>query len=1289
MGMICITVIVSALIVCFGPDYAIRNVESFLNHQLDANIDVQKISVNIWKQEINLHHVQMISNNQTPVAGCQKLSLSIALSSIWSDNIQVNHLHMNRPWLYFPIDSNRPINFQQVLPFFSFINQLMKKRIFSIRDMQRKKTLFLKSLALFDGTLFFSQSANEKSFRLKQFMIKASKDQLNLAGLLSYADPQGADLQLLRFNTSGQYSTDHLAQAIMMLLSSQSPDLFNERLMDIVENLRFQSNGDIQLSNALFGQIEQLDKKISGNIVGSFDLNALSDFPSMQVSIDFSGEHIANIPITKLLLQANFEERLITINEIALKTRDSQVNIQGIIDLKKIFTHNFLKPNKNWEKINWHFIVNSDHFPLYHFHPAIPKFSRFNGKLTLKGQGIDVESFLSDIQIDGHVQIPQKYSLKPETSLKYTVDVHAESDMLTVSALTAQTEGMVLTAHGHMNQQMMGKLSINTLISGKWLSLFGLPELSSDFHTALTLQRSKTETTAHMQLIGHQLALNQYQLGDFKCEANYLAPGQVEIKKMSLSQLSSEIETSGFFNWKDDFKIGTSLPESYDISIHSNNMQLHDIYPGLSGNIKIDGNIVGSKKNLSGQISLDGDSLILFGQRIKSLHCPIQLSYDDIQIPSGNIQIADNEHINIEFALNRDKNYQINIHSNPIDVSHLNGLIPELKGQFKVDMNGKGHVNQPQLEGNVTVSPIFFQNKPLPDAVFKIKTVDDTLFIDCQSMLDFHAQYHIKKRYIDMHAKATNMQLAPVLASFGYSQFNGQVSGSFQMASQLHNFLNAQGRLQIDHAALTYNSFPLAWMDHFELMIENKELTASNYMIHLPQGGFCRGTVYGKFPEQTHLQIDSTVALSVLQNLTDNISDIAGNLNIKGTLHRLLNGSKFTGHINLTDGELISTWNNQRIHHVKGQMKVKDHMVTIKQFSFGIDEGKCDLKGKMIFNNHQLNQIDLKAEASAIPIYIPNTSDLMFNAKLNFSKRNQHGRLTGNVEFLEGLYYHDLSINQMLLARLQQKHRANIVDQLCKFFPPICRTDLEISIQSRLPLIVDNDLAYMEIHPDLSVRGTIYNPVILGRTEMLSGEINYLGKTFVLEKGVIDFVNPYRTDPMIDIKSNVTIRDWLISLDVIGKPDELQVKLGSTPTEAHEDIISILLFGKPTKQLFVPNDTGPYKSTQQMIAELLSSAFEDDIKNTTGLDTFRLEAYEHETVDDNQRDDYKITLGKELSRRMSVTYAFETRKGQLIHHTQANYKILENLIFRGMQDTQGTYGGELLLRMEFRQIPGF
>jgi hypothetical protein len=101
-----------------------------------------------------------------------------------------------------------------------------------------------------------------------------------------------------------------------------------------------------------------------------------------------------------------------------------------------------------------------------------------------------------------------------------------------------------------------------------------------------------------------------------------------------------------------------------------------------------------------------------------------------------------------------------------------------------------------------------------------------------------------------------------------------------------------------------------------------------------------------------------------------------------------------------------------------------------------------------------------------------------------------------------------------------------------------------------------------------------------------------------------------------------------------------------------------------------------------MLAEIIATRFGEDIQQTTGLDIFEVEA----GSEDGQAasDQIKVTIGKELSRRMVVKYAVETDNSEMIQRAISEYRLLENLSVQGFQDTKGIFGGELQFRLEFR-----
>jgi len=294
------------------------------------------------------------------------------------------------------------------------------------------------------------------------------------------------------------------------------------------------------------------------------------------------------------------------------------------------------------------------------------------------------------------------------------------------------------------------------------------------------------------------------------------------------------------------------------------------------------------------------------------------------------------------------------------------------------------------------------------------------------------------------------------------------------------------------------------------------------------------------------------------------------------------------------------------------------------------------------------------------------------------------------MEILEGLYYRDVNLSYLNMFKSATERRRQVSGPPPEIKQPFLKNMvLDILIKRRNPFVVDNNIAQLDIHTDLSISGKLNNPIIKGQATIESGTVSYKKTDFKVTRGVIDFVNPYRTEPSIIIDSNAMVRQWEIDLEISGTPDELEFKLSSTPAETEGDILSILLFGKTTQEL-IGGEGGGSQTTSQMLAEMISSTFAEDIKKATGVDILEVETGEQAgeqdggQEDDASSDRIKVTVGKKLSKHMTVKYAVESKDGEMIQQAISEYQFLENLILSGFRDTDGVFGGKLFYRLEFR-----
>jgi len=159
------------------------------------------------------------------------------------------------------------------------------------------------------------------------------------------------------------------------------------------------------------------------------------------------------------------------------------------------------------------------------------------------------------------------------------------------------------------------------------------------------------------------------------------------------------------------------------------------------------------------------------------------------------------------------------------------------------------------------------------------------------------------------------------------------------------------------------------------------------------------------------------------------------------------------------------------------------------------------------------------------------------------------------------------------------------------------------------------------------------------------------------------------------------VRRWTINLEISGTPDDLAFHLTSNPPEEHADILSLLLLGQTTREM--TEGTGPAgPSPEEMLVNLLAGRLEEDLRAGTGLDIIEFEYTRSEPGETEPG--VRVTVGKELSRRLLVTYGLERRSGETVHQQTAIYRLLEFMSLSAFQDTAGTYGGEMQFRLEYR-----
>ncbi|MFW6081776.1 MAG: translocation/assembly module TamB domain-containing protein, partial [Desulfosalsimonas sp.] len=476
----------------------------------------------------------------------------------------------------------------------------------------------------------------------------------------------------------------------------------------------------------------------------------------------------------------------------------------------------------------------------------------------------------------------------------------------------------------------------------------------------------------------------------------------------------------------------------------------------------------------------------------------------------------------------------------------------------------------------------------------------------------------------------------------------------------------------------------IATTSDFEIFLENREITFPASRIDLLKDGYIYLQGAGSLDSDMDLTAQGVFPAKLAAGLADEIESPDGNAvldaNVSGTIHE----PDFSAEITLDDMGFILASTMQQVHSVNGRIRITDRALTISDLTGNLDDGDFSLNGKAELENFSPVSVDMGIRANRLPVHIPDMMEMHLDTGLKLAGTPDDTLLSGEVMLLEGVYFRDVNMSLVKQAgEIGKRRRGSPVRAEIRIpdLPFLRNLSLGISVRHRNPFMVDNNLALLAIRPQLTLAGTAENPVITGRAEVLEGTVAYYNTEFEVKKGVVDFIDPYRIEPEVDIRAESEVRNWTIILSITGTPENLDFRLSSNPAEEDADIISLLATGKTTREMAGASGAGI--SPGSILANLVGGKLEKQVKEGTGLDIVEVE-YSQTGTESEADQEVRVTVGKELSRRLTVKYGVERKSGEMVQQSTGIYRLLENLSANAFRDTAGSFGGEMRYRLEFR-----
>lgn len=198
----------------------------------------------------------------------------------------------------------------------------------------------------------------------------------------------------------------------------------------------------------------------------------------------------------------------------------------------------------------------------------------------------------------------------------------------------------------------------------------------------------------------------------------------------------------------------------------------------------------------------------------------------------------------------------------------------------------------------------------------------------------------------------------------------------------------------------------------------------------------------------------------------------------------------------------------------------------------------------------------------------------------------------------------------------------------------------------------------------------------LGSVNTVRGTYEFQNKLFTISRGQATFIGLEKPNPNLDIEALTRIKEVDIILRIGGTAKRPELTLDSSPPMQEADIISYLVFGKPTDSATTQQAFKAEETALNISGKLAAGKLEEILAETFHLDALSIEPGMEELTKGT------VSLGKYVTPRVFVVYEHPFEEGES-PELDISYEINRNFEIETQVGNERTTGVDLIWEHEF------
>ncbi len=425
------------------------------------------------------------------------------------------------------------------------------------------------------------------------------------------------------------------------------------------------------------------------------------------------------------------------------------------------------------------------------------------------------------------------------------------------------------------------------------------------------------------------------------------------------------------------------------------------------------------------------------------------------------------------------------------------------------------------------------------------------------------------------------------------------------------------------------------------------------------------------------LRVDGAVSLQLLAGFVPRL-EATGRAQVNAAVAGTVPSPRFNGKVRVEGATLRYGDFPAGLSNVAGDFNFDATRMMFDSVTAESGGGHLNIGGTLAYGEGPLNYT-LNVRSDQVRIRYPAGMSWLVGGTLRLSGNEQAATLSGRIVVDRLLMGEGVDIAGLMVSAKEPLSAPTTTSAFLR------NLQFDIQADSSPDSRMEWTGARFQTDANLRVRGTWEHPIFLGHIHLLSGEMNFRGNQYTIPRGDINFSNPFRLDPVLNVEATTTIRQYEVTLDFTGPASRLTLAYRSDPPLPSSDIIALLALGQTGEESAQRTATGQNSGlgASTLLSEAISSQLGGRIERLFGISHFRVGPSLAGLTSQQQNSIASVTIEQQVARGLVITYTTDitTTQYQVI---QIEYTINREFSIVALRDENGTFGLDVVRKTRFK-----